>query len=221
MRDLAPHDRPREKLLRAGSTTLGDNELVALLLGHGLHRMSALDLANELLEAAGGLHGLTRVTPDDLRRVRGVGPVSAARILAAVELGRRSLVGVPHDRPQFLTPRELAVFLLPQFGSRPIEQFGVVLLDVKYRLLRLAIVSVGGLDGSVVAPRDVFRVAAAGGAAVIALFHNHPSGDPTPSRADVEVTARLREAGRVVGIEVVDHVILGDSSYYSFKESAW
>ena len=218
MKDLSPEDRPREKLVRLGVRALGDNELVALILGSGTTRTSALSMANELLRARGGLHGLVRSTVDDLARVAGIGPVKGAQVLAALELGRRTLSRAPAARVQLRTPREAAAFLLPAFGARPIEQFGIVLLDAKHRVLRTTVLAVGSSSAAVAEPRDVFREAVLGGALALVVFHNHPSGDPTPSPDDFELTRRLAAAGDVMGIELVDHVILGDVRYCSFKE---
>jgi DNA repair protein RadC len=162
---------------------------------------------------------LTSVLADDLRRVTGIGAARAAQVLAAVELGRRTLVRAPRSRPQFTTPREVAAYLMPQFGSCAVEQFGVVLLDVKHRVLKTRLLSVGSLDASVVHPREVFRTAVVGGAAAVVLFHNHPSGDATPSREDLELTRRLVAAGELMGITVLDHVILADTRYVSLRES--
>ena len=218
MKELAPTDRPREKLLRHGAAALGDNELVALVLGSGSRRGSALAVANGLLAAHGGLHGLARATCDDLARAAGIGRAKAAQLVAALELGRRTLTRGPHARVRLATPREAAAFLMPTFGSRPAEQFGIVLLDTKHRVLRTSVLTVGSLNASVVEPRDVFREAALGGAAAIVAFHNHPSGDPSPSPDDVELTRRLAAAGALLGIDLVDHIILGDVRYCSFKE---
>ena len=218
MKELSPDDRPREKLLRHGAPALGDNELVALVLGSGCRGTGALALANELLATRGGLHGLVRSTCDDLARIAGVGPAKAAQILAALELGRRTLTHAPSARIQLRTPHEAAAYLMPVFGSRPVEQFGVVLLDTKHRVLRTAVLAIGTLNSTVVQPRDVFREAALGGAAAIVVFHNHPSGDPSPSPDDKELTGRLAAAGTLMGIDVVDHIILGDARYCSFKE---
>ena len=218
MKEVASHDRPREKLARAGTDALGDNELVAVLIGTGTRGRTALDVANGLLETAGGLRGLTRMGRDELARTSGIGTVRAARILAAIELGRRSLTRDPAERPQFGTPREVAEHLLPQFGSYPVERFGVLLLDTRHRLLRTRILSIGSLDASVVHPREVFREAILAGAAAIVLFHNHPSGDPSPSRDDVALTRRLVTAGDLIGIDVIDHLVLADSRYASLKE---
>jgi DNA repair protein RadC len=219
MRHLAPHDRPREKLERLGASGLGDNELLALVLAGGSATRDALSLANDLLDHFGGLRGLTRAAADDLRLVRGVGAARAAQVLAAVELGRRTLVREAAERPRLGAPRQIAALLLPQYGARAVEHFGLVMLDTKHRMLRVRIVSIGCLDSTVVHPREVFREAAAASAAAIVLFHNHPSGDPAPSPDDVALTARMMRAGVVMGIDVLDHVILADQRYFSFAES--
>jgi DNA repair protein RadC len=218
MKELAPNDRPREKLLHHGVSALGDNELVAVVLGSGGRQAGVLTLANELLAARGGLHGLARSTADDLGQVNGVGTAKAAQLLAAVELGRRTLRQAPRARLQLRVPRDAAAFLMPAFGSRTVEQFGVVLLDTKHRVVRTTVLSIGTLNSAVVEPRDVFREAVLGAAAAIVVFHTHPSGDPTPSPDDVDLTRRLVAAGTLMGIDVVDHIILGDVRYCSLKE---
>lgn len=218
MNALASHDRPREKLARAGADALGDNELVAVLLGSGTRGRSALDVANGLLDSAGGLRSVARMGRDELARAHGIGGARAARIQAAIELGRRALTRDPADRPRFGTPHDVAAFLLPQFGSYPVERFGVLLLDTRHRLVRTRVLSIGSLDASVVHPREVFREAILAGAAALVLFHNHPSGDPSPSRDDVALTRRLVTAGDLVGIDVLDHLVLADSRYASMKE---
>lgn len=215
---LDQHDRPREKLAELGASVLGDNELLAVVIGSGVQAMSALAIANAVLEQAGGLHGLCRVNHQVLCRMKGLGAARAARVLAALELGRRALVRRPPARLKLRSPREVAVYLLPIYGGRPIEHFGVVMLDAKHRVLRTVIVSIGALDGTVVQPRDVFREAMTTGAAAIVVFHNHPSGDPAPSEDDVQLTERLTEAGDLVGIEVLDHIVLGDGQFCSLRE---
>jgi DNA repair protein RadC len=218
MKDLLPADRPREKLLRNGPAALGDNELVAIVVGSGTRGVDALELANQLLRRRGGVHGLARSTVDDLAQVAGIGRARAAQVLAALELGRRTLTHGPGPRVQLRSPRDAAAYLLPTFGARGVEQFGVVLLDSKHRVLRTTIVASGTLNSTIVQPRDVFREAMLGAAASFVAFHNHPSGDPTPSPEDVELTRRLRAAGLLMGIEVVDHVVLGDARDCSLKE---
>lgn len=196
---------------------MSDQELLAIVLGHGSARASAHQLAGALLAQASGVHGLTKMTRDEIRQTRGMGDAQAARIQAALELGRRTLVHRPAGRPQFVNPAESAAYLLPRFGAFPVERFGVVLVDTRHRLLRTHLHSVGALDASMAHPRDIFRIAVGGGAAGIVLFHNHPSGDPEPSREDVALTHRLTHVGHIVGVPVVDHLILADTEYFSFR----
>jgi DNA repair protein RadC len=219
MKDVAPYERPREKLARIGAGGLGENELLALVLGVGSRGSDALELANRLLHAVGGVHGLVRSDFGSLCRVPGVGDAKAAQIVAAVELGRRTLICRAADRPRLRTPRDIAIYLLPQYGALPVEHFGIVLLDTKYRIIRIRLVAIGSLDTTVVHPREVFREAVSGSAAAIVMFHNHPSGDPTPSPDDLLLTGRMVQAGEVMGIEVVDHLILTDQRYYSMLEA--
>lgn len=215
----APHDRPREKLERNGPAALGDNELLAVLIGHGTAGITALALADHILDLARGVQGLTRLHRDQLARVPGIGPAQASRVQAAVELGRRTLVASGRPRPRFLRPRDIAVHLLPQYGAHPVERFGIMLLDTRYRLLSTRLISIGSLDASVAHPRDVFREALVAGAAAVVAFHNHPSGDPSPSRDDIALTDRLKRAGEIVGVELLDHLILADTEYCSMKEA--
>jgi DNA repair protein RadC len=217
---MAPRDRPREKLARVGAGALGDNELLAIVLGEGSREHNALELANQVLDDVGGLGGLARAAGDQLQRRRGVGMTKAARIIAAVELGRRTLAEWAHvERPQMASPREAAAYLVPLYGSRRVEQFGIVLLDTRYRLLQTVLLSVGVLDRTSTHPRDVFREALAGGASAIVMFHNHPSGDPWPSGDDMKMTRRMYDAGELMGITLIDHLVLADNRYYSFREN--
>jgi DNA repair protein RadC len=218
VKGLNPEDRPREKLGRVGATGLGDNELLAIVIGAGTAGAGALALANAVLAAFDDLHGLLRATAEDLVGIKGLGPARAAQVLAAVEIGRRVLTRRPRERVQLSSPREAAAYLLPIYGSRPVEQFGVVLLDTKHRVIRTMVLSVGSVDGTSVHPRDVFRQAVLASAPAVVLFHNHPSGDPEPSRDDVALTMRLVAAGELMGVAVIDHLVLGDDRYCSLKE---
>lgn len=213
-------DRPREKLARVGAMALGDNELVALVLGTGTRSRGALTVARDVIEMAGGVPGLVRITLDELCRVPGVGASRAARVLGAVELGRRTLFGDGHERPQMLSTKDLVAYLLPRYGGGAVERFGVVLLDQKQRVIRSVILSSGTAEASISHPRDVFRAAVLASASSVAVFHNHPSGDPAPSAADRMVTRKLVEAGELMSIDVIDHVILGSSTYFSFREES-
>ena len=211
-------DRPREKLARVGAEALGDNELVALLLGTGTRRRSALLVAQDVIAAAGGVPGLVRMGLDELDAVPGVGASRAARLMAAVELGRRTLFGDHSARPRMLSTGDLVGYLVPRYGGGAVERFGVVLLDQKQRVIRSAILSSGTADANISHPRDVFRAAVLASTTSVAVFHNHPSGDPRPSTADRLITRRLVDAGEAIGIEVMDHIILGGKTYFSFKE---
>jgi DNA repair protein RadC len=219
MKHLAPHDRPREKLERHGPAALGDNELLAVILGSGSRDAGALQLANALLARADGLVGLTRTTVLELQQLEGIGPARAAQVLAAVELGRRTLLRGTEERPRLMTPDDIAQHLLPQYGASPVEQFGVLLLDTKNHVMRTRIISIGSLDQTIVHPREVFREATVASAAAVVLFHNHPSGDPSPSPDDLDLTYRVVAAGEILGIDVLDHLILADHRYFSMRES--
>ena len=217
MKGLAERDRPREKLARAGAGSLGDNELVAVLLGTGVRSRDALAVAQDVLHAARDAGGLTRLGFDELTRIPGVGLSRAARLLAAVELGRRTIVREAGERPQLSTPDAVGRYLLPLFGGHREERFGVLMLDAKNRLIRAELISVGTVSASLAHPREVFRAATVASASSIAVFHNHPSGDPRPSDDDLALTRQLVGAGDVMGIQVVDHIILGDGRWFSFR----
>lgn len=220
MKELALRDRPREKLARAGVVALGDNELVAVLLGSGIRAHGALAVAQDVLAMTGGVCGLLDIGLDELCRVGGVGASRAARLLAAIELGRRAVAGEGGARPQFAKPSDLGFYLLPLYGGYRVERFGVVLLDAKNRLIKTAILSVGSLDTSIAHPREIFREAAIASAAGVVVFHNHPSGDPQPSVDDIVLTQRLKTAGQLMGIELLDHIILGEGRWFSFRDAS-
>lgn len=219
MKGVLPQDRPREKLVRSGATALGDNELVALLVGEGTRTRGALMIAQELLDAAGGVRGLSRLGLDELRRVPGIGTARAARLLAGVELGRRAVTRAAGDRPRIVSTAEAARYLAPHFSQHREERFGALMLDTKSRLIRAETLSVGTLDAAHAHPREVFRAATLASASTVVLFHNHPSGDPAPSADDLALTERLVAAGELMGIAVVDHIILGDGCWFSFREA--
>lgn len=200
---------------------MGDDELLAIVIGSGTAGTSALGLAGALLASSGGLHGLLRAGRDDLLRVKGFGEARSAQVLAALEIGRRVLSSRPRERLQITSPREAAQFLMPEFSARPVEQFGLLMLDTRHRVIRTAVLTVGSLDGTAVQPREVFRQALMASAAAVVLFHNHPSGDPQPSGEDVELTRRMVAAGLLMGVQVIDHVVLGDGRYCSLQESGY
>jgi DNA repair protein RadC len=216
VRDLPVEDRPRERVARHGVSALSNRELLTLLLGSGSAQASALDVAESLLGA--GLRGLAERSLPDLERVKGLGRAKATRLLAALELGARLASEGRTPAASFRTPQDAARYLLPRYGARPVETFGLLALDVRHRLRREAVVSVGCLTSSLVHPREVFQEAIVSRAAAIILFHNHPSGDPEPSAEDLSLTRRLASAGTLLGIEVLDHVVLGAGRIVSLKD---
>ena len=210
-------DRPREKLARVGAEALGDNELIALVLGSGTRSRGALVVAQDVIEAAGDVRGLLRMGVDELRAVPGVGESRAARVVAAVELGRRALFGDRGERPQMLSTKTVVDYLAPRYAGHAVERFGVLMLDQKQRVIRSVILSTGTVEACVSHPRDLFRVAMLAAASFVVAFHNHPSGDPMPSVHDRILTKRLRSAGELIGIELMDHIILGGDTFFSFR----
>lgn len=216
---LPVKNRPREKMAAYGAGVLSDAELLAIIIGTGTKELSVFDLA-EKLTADGGLYrhlaGITQLR--ELTKIKGLGPAKAATILAALEIGRRLATAKPIERRCFSCPQDGADYLMPRLRFAPKEQFLVVLLNSKNRVIGTEVVSEGSLTGSVVHPREVFQPAILQHAAAIVVSHNHPSGDPHPSREDKEITKMLVEAGKIIGIPVLDHIVIGDGTYYSFQE---
>lgn len=214
--DAGSGERPRERLARLGPGALSSRELLAAILGTGARGASALDVAAGLLES--GVHGLAARSLHELEGVRGMGRAKAARVVAALELGARLASDNGAAQPSLESPSKAARYLLPRYSARPVETFGLLALDVRHRLRREAVVSVGCLTASLVHPREVFQEAVVSRAAALVLFHNHPSGDPEPSAEDLALTRRLAAAGSLMGIEVLDHLVLGAGRYVSLKE---
>ena len=214
-------DRPRERLDAVGSEALSDAELVALLLRTGGRGADAHAVAARLLERPGGLLGLARASRRELAAVPGVGPAKQATLRAAFELGRRLAAGRLAPGASLRGPADVFRHFHPTLRDAPHERFLVLLLDGRHRLLRHELVSQGTLTASLVHPREVFRPALRESAAALLLVHNHPSGDPTPSAEDREVTARLVRAGELLGIPVLDHVVVAERGWTSLRESGW
>jgi DNA repair protein RadC len=217
IKQLPPELRPRERLLEAGPSALSDGELLGLLFSIGSREKTAVELAGEVISEAGGLHGLYDVSVHELMRVNGIGEAKACIILAAVELGRRIGQVRNPGRPVISSPADVERLLRGRIANLDRENFVVVLLNTKNEVIETSTVSVGTLGASLVHPREVFKPAVRASAASVILAHNHPSGKVEPSREDREVTRRLGEAAGILGIEVLDHVIVGDG-YFSMKE---
>lgn len=213
-----PPARPRERLLQAGADALRNEELLALVLGTGTRGLPAERVADAVLAETGGVRGLRSRTPEELLRLPGVGTARAARLLASVELGRRCLAEPLRRGSPFRSSLDIFRHYHTRLRDLGVEQFVVVLLDGKHRVLRDELVSQGTLTSSPVHPREVFRPAIRHGAAAVVLLHNHPSGDPSPSADDLDITRRLCEVGSLVGIRVLDHVVIGDGAYTSLAD---
>jgi DNA repair protein RadC len=216
IKQLPPELRPRERLLEAGPSALSDGELLGLIFGIGSREKTAVELAGEVISEASGLLGLYDVSVHELMQVNGIGEAKACKILAAVELGRRIGQVRNPGRPVISSPADVERLLRGRIANLDRENFVVVLLN-KNEVIETSTVSVGTLGASLVHPREVFKPAVRASAASVILAHNHPSGKVEPSREDREVTKRLGEAAEILGIEVMDHVIVGDG-YFSMKE---
>ncbi len=208
---------PRERIQVSGASALADEELLAILLGTGTRGRSAQAVAAELI-AAGGLRELARASPGELRRRPGIGAAKSATLLAAVELGRRLATRRLREGDPIRGPEDVFHHFHATLRDAPHERFLVVLLDGRHRVLRDVMASQGTLTASLVHPREVFRPALREGAAAIVLVHNHPSGDPTPSAEDREVTRRLARAGELLGVPVLDHVVVAERGWRSLRE---
>lgn len=215
--DLATEERPRERLARLGAAALQNAELVAILLRAGIQGLNAVQLAQKILLEAGGLVGLQRISYEQLRAVKGLGPAKAAQLKAAVELGRRLSIASPEERPTIQSPDDAAGLLLYEMGGLEREHLRVLILDTRNRLLRMREIYRGSLNTSWIRIAEVFRDPVRMNAAAVIIAHNHPSGDPTPSPEDVAVTKSMVEAGKLLDIEVLDHLVIGQGRFISMK----
>ena len=218
IKQLPPDSRPRERLANLGAAALSDVELLAILLRNGTKNKSALALAQELLAKFGDVTAIARMKHGELKTMAGVGESKAAQILAAVEVGRRVLGNSQKPKTRLSSPKEVFDYLSAGMKGLVKEHFVAVYLDSKNRLIGQETVSVGTLDSSHAHPREIFSGAIAVGAKSVIVAHNHPSGDPTPSKEDIEITKRLQSAGRLLGIELLDHIIVGSESCVSMRE---
>jgi len=218
VRDLPASERPRERLAAWGPERLSVQELLACILGRGIAGESVLVTAQRLLQAFGDVQGLLRASVEELSRVRGVGPAKAAQLQAALELRRRAEVPRTGSSPMLLDSSETAAALAAHhLQGKAQEQCIALLLDTRHRLIRIAEIAQGTLNASLVHPRDIFKAAIAANAAAVIVAHNHPSGDPAPSEEDRLLTQRIFEAGRLMGIAVLDHLIVAGGDHYSFR----
>jgi len=218
IRDLHAADRPRERLQQHGASALSNAELLAIMLRIGVAGESALQMAQRLLATYRGLAGLARASFGELAQEHGIGTAKTAQMLAAMELGRRLLIASPDERPQITSPADAANLLMPEMGLLEQEHLRVMVLDTKHHVLASPTVYVGNVNTSVIRVSELFREAVKLNCAAIIVAHNHPSGDPTPSPDDVRVTEQIVQGGKVLDIEVLDHLVIGRQRYVSMKE---
>ncbi len=221
IRDMAKDERPREKLLLYGVDSLSNEELLAIVIRTGVGNKSALDLSRILLSRQEeGIVGLTQQTIEELTQTQGIGTTKACSVLAAMELGRRVYKSHSIKRRRITSPNEIIDAFMAQMRFLLKEEFRVIFLNTKNEMVGWETISIGSLNASIVHPREVFNRAVKRSAASLILLHNHPSGNPEPSHEDVQITSRLVEAGKVLGITILDHVIIGDGRWHSMKEHA-
>lgn len=218
IRDMAEQDRPRERLMQVGAGAVSTAELIAIILRVGVPGENVLRLAERLLIRFKGLPGLSRATVAELMEVKGIGEAKAIEIKAALELGRRLMASAPEERPKVLSPADAANLLMSEMMFLEQEHLRLVLLDTRNRVLSTPTVYMGSLNTSVVRIGEMFRSAIRENAAALIVAHNHPSGDPSPSPEDVNVTKQAVQAGKLLDIEVLDHVIIGRHRFVSMKE---
>lgn len=218
IKDMPADQRPRERLIREGARVLSDPELLAVLLRTGSPEKTAVELATEVLSLFSGLKNLVQAGVEELSTIKGMGPAKAAQLKAALEIGKRLASISESQRPSIKGPQDAAGMVMEEMRHLDREHFCALLLNTKHQVLAKETISIGTLNSSMVHPRELFKTAIKRSASAIILVHNHPSGDPSPSREDREITRRLQDAGSLIGIEVLDHIIIGDNKFVSFKD---
>lgn len=218
IKDLPFDDRPREKLREYGANFLSNAELITLIIGSGSISRSALDVSRDLLNEYKGLEGIINIGYEELINVDGIGEAKASKILAAIELAKRFNSVKRNHSKKITCPCDAAYLVMDDLRFKSKEYFNIILLNTKNIVQEVKNISIGSLNSSIVHPREVFIEAIKRSSASIILIHNHPSGDPKPSKEDINLTHRLLKAGDLLGINVLDHVIIGETNYYSMKE---
>ncbi|MCF8008832.1 MAG: DNA repair protein RadC [Halanaerobiales bacterium] len=210
--------RPREKMLKYGSKTLSTEELIALIIRTGSKGKTALELANYLINQNQGLNNLINFAPEEFMKYDGIGLAKSTQLCAVIELSKR-INSYSNKEKLFINgPEDVGSTFMSELRFLKQEHLYVLLLDVKNKVIAKELISKGGLDSSIVHPREVFKKAIKKSCASLILIHNHPSGDPTPSKNDIDVTKKLMSSGEIIGIELLDHIIIGDRKYISMKD---
>lgn len=218
VKELPEDERPREKLLKYGAESLSDAELIALIIGTGNKKRTAIELAQDILNAFGGLQALNQIAVEEFTEIKGVGIAKGSQIKAVVELSRRFAFINNQDKNLIERPEDVSNLLMPELRFSSQEIFKIILINMRNQIIAIPCISKGGLTNSVVHPREVFREAIKRSSAAIILVHNHPSGSPDPSQEDINITKRLIKTGKIVGIEVLDHIVIGDGNFISMRE---
>jgi|SRR5690625_520882 len=221
IKDVPKEDRPRERMLSHGGSHLTNQELLALLLGSGTQKESVMDLSNRVLMHFEGLKLLSDAAIEELTAIKGIGPAKGVVILAAIEMGKRMNAYKPNNSYIVRSPEDGANYVMEDMRTLSQEHFVVLFLNTKNQIIHQQTIFIGSLNASIVHPREVFREAVKRSAASIICAHNHPSGDPTPSQEDIHVTRRLVESGKMIGIELLDHLVIGDRKFVSLKEKGY
>ncbi|CAM4195132.1 DNA repair protein RadC [Paenibacillus endophyticus] len=218
LRDVPHEERPRERMMKYGAEALSHTELLAILLRTGTQRQSAVHLAGTILKQCGSLRNLMDMSMEEMTSIRGIGPAKAIQLRAGIELGKRISRSQMGEAIIVRKPQDAADYVMEDLRYLKKEHFVCLFLNTKNHIIGRETLSVGTLNASLVHPREVFRAAISRSSASIICIHNHPSGDPTPSPEDITLTRRLAEAGQLVGIEVLDHLVIGDGRFVSLKE---
>ncbi|MBW4827277.1 MAG: DNA repair protein RadC [Clostridiaceae bacterium] len=219
IKDMPLNERPREKLYKYGAKSLSNAELIAVIIRTGSRNDTAIELAQRLISIdKRGIGFLSDASFEELTSVKGIGKCKAAQIISAIELGKRIAAQGGEEKIKVTSPVDIVGLIMEEMRYLKKEHFRIAILDTKNHIITIEEISIGNLNSSIVHPREVFNIAIKRTANSIILIHNHPSGDPTPSREDINITNRLIEAGDIIGIKVLDHIIVGDKKYLSFRE---
>ncbi|GAE34956.1 RadC family protein [Halalkalibacter akibai] len=221
IRDVPERERPRERLIQDGAKALSNQEILAILLRNGTRQESVLQVAGRLIAKFDGLYLLKDAAIEELCSIKGIGEAKAVELSAAIELGRRIHSLIPEERYVIRSPEDVSNYVMEDMRFLQQEHFDCLYLNTKNQVLHRKTIFIGSLNASICHPREIFKEAIKRSAASIICLHNHPSGDPAPSREDIEVTKRLTESGKVLGIELLDHIIIGDRKFVSLKEQGY
>ncbi len=221
IKEMPEDERPREKLIKYGAENLSNAELLALIIRVGNKNRTAVELSQDIYNKFGGLKALNYLTVKQLKEMKGIGTAKAVQIRSVVELSKRIASLNREEKDIIKSPGDVVQLLMPELRYLTQEVFKLILLDIKNQIISIPLISKGGLSSSIVHPREVFKEAIKHSSAAMILAHNHPSGIPEPSRDDINITKKLIDAGKIIGIDILDHIIIGDGIFVSMKEKGF